>query len=439
MMRILRQVRWVIAVVTVASSAAAQAPGDTLTNAYEVAGIRVIHRRGASNDIVAANLYLLGGARQLTFANAGIEPLLLAASERGTGRYSREQLRRALARSGSSIVVEPEADWTVFGLRTTTTSFADVWPAFADRVAAPRLADDDVAVMRDLLLASLAQRRDSPDAWAEHLADSVAFSGHAYGVDPHGTERSVAALTGAQVRAYHREQVVKSRMLLVVVGNVPRARLDSLVTAGFAAVPAGGYQWSLPDTLPRRPASAHREARALPTNYLVGYAPGPRADHPDYNALRVASAVVSGSLFAEVRSRLGLTYAVAAPFRERAVSAVGLYVSTTDPDAALTAMRSEVAALGRLLVDAESLTPLVQQFITEFFLNAETNAEQASLLARSELYQGDWRRSANLMESLRAVTPADIQRVIRAYFRDVNFAYVGNPSRLSEASVLAWR
>jgi zinc protease len=435
------RLRWIACASALASPQPliAQDGGDSSTTSYQVAGVRVIHRRVASNEIVAANLYLLGGTRQITFADAGIEPFLLVSSERGTTRYSREDLRRALARTGSSVVVDADADWTVFGLRTTASGFADTWPAFADRLVSPRLADADVAAVRDQLLASLAQRRDSPDAWAEHLADSVAFAGHPYGVDPLGNARSVASLTSARLHAYHREQFVKSRMLLVVVGNVARPVLDSLITVSIGTLPAGDYRWVLPDTLPRRPGAVHREARALPTNYLVGYAPGPRADSPDYDALRVASAVVSGSLFSEVRSRLGLTYAVAAPFRERAVSAIGLYVSTTEPDAAMRAMRAEVTALQQRLVERESLTPVVQQFITEFFLEAETNAAQAGLLARSELYQGDWRRGSELMRSLRAVSPADIQRVLRTYLRDLSFAYVGDPSRLSDASVSAWR
>jgi zinc protease len=423
-----------------ASARQGRVPGaDTATASFEIAGIRVIHRRVSANEIVAANLYLLGGSRQITFANAGIEPLLLTASERGTARFSREALRQRLARTGSSIGVSAERDWTVFALRTTLAGFAETWPAFADRVVAPRLDAADVATVREQTLAALAQRKDSPDEWAEHLADSVAFAGHPYGVDPVGTEKSVASLTADGLRAYHRAHFTKSRLLLVVVGDVQRRTLDSLVNTTLGTLPAGDYRWTIPDTAPRRPTVGHREARALPTNYLIGYAPGPRADSPDFNALRIACAVLSGRLFAEVRSRQALTYAVSAPFVERAIGGVGLYVSTTDPVAALAAMRAEVNGLQQNSIDTESLTPLIQQFITEYFLDNETNAAQASFLARAELYQGNWRRGAALTNDLRAVTAADVRRVMQAYFRDINFAYVGNPAALPESAFRAWR
>jgi zinc protease len=224
-------------------------------------------------------------------------------------------------------------------------------------------------------------------------------------------------------------------MLLVIVGNVTREVIDTLVRRSFARLPAGTYKWTLPDTLPRRATTAYRENRMLPTNYLVGYAPGPKATDPDYEATRVACAILSGRLFAEVRSRQSLTYAVAAPFLERAVSGVGLYVSTTDPIAALNAMREEIRALQELTIDGESLAPLIQQFITEYFLGNETNAAQADFLARSELYLGDWRQGSGFSNKLRAVTPADIQRVARKYFRDINFAYVGDASRLPDRAI----
>lgn len=432
-------VRWIVRATALVLLAlpfgnAGQSQADATTTSYEVGGIRVIHRR-ASNEIVAANLYLLGGSRQVTFENAGIEPLILAASERGSARFTRDQLRSVQARTGANVVVNPERDWTLYGLRTTVAAFRESWAAFADRLVAPTLDDAGVAAERYQLISALGQLADSPDGWAEHLADSVAFQGHPYGIDPRGTIASVTALNAAALREYHRTQFVRSRILLVVVGNLERALVDSAITATLARLPAGSYRWTLPDTIPRRPSTVHRVSRPLPTNYLVGYAPGPRADDPDFEALRVASAILSGRLFAEVRSRQSLTYAVSAPFVERAVGAVGLYVSTTDPLAAVNAMRAEIGNLQDYRVDAGALTQLIQQFITEYFLSNETNAAQANFLARAQLYEGDWRRGNAFRNSLRSVTPDDVQRVMRRWYRDINFAYVGDPARLPIAAV----
>src|SRR3712207_9365111 len=60
-------------------------------------------------------------------------------------------------------------------------------------------------------------------------ADSLAFGGHPYALDPEGTDESLAALMVDQLRRYHAEQFVTSRMLLVVVGNVDRPTVERLV------------------------------------------------------------------------------------------------------------------------------------------------------------------------------------------------------------------
>jgi zinc protease len=406
-------------------------PGsDTATARFEVAGVRVILRRNTASDVVAANLYLLGGTQQLSSRTAGIETLLLAASERGTRRYSREALQRAMAHTGSVITIGPAEDWTLFSLRTLRPALDSSWAVFADRVVAPRLDSGDVEIVRAQLLAAARQRRDQPDAEVTHIADSLAFGGHPYALDPEGTEQSLAAMTVDQLRRYHAEQVVTSRMLLVVVGNVERPMVERLVRGTLGQLPAGRYTWTPPAVPPSRRAVAIVR-RDLPTNYILGYYTGPPANHADYAALRVAAAVLSGSLFSEIRSRRNLTYAVDAPFIERAIATGGVYVTTVSPDTTLALMRRELELLKAELLDRQALQRLVQRFITDYYLRNETNADQATALARAELYEGDYRAAGRLVDRLRDVTPEDVRRVARRYMRDFQFAYVGDPSRVS--------
>ena len=404
---------------------------DSLTTTYEIGGIRVIHRLTPANDVVAANVYLLGGVRQITDESAGIEPLLLEASDRGTREYAGGNVRSMLSRLGSSIVVDPETDWTMFGLRATRDGFDSTWSVMASRLMHPTLDSGQVKLVREQLLAAVRQRGDNPDALVSFIADSFAFSGHPYARSTLGTERSLARLTIGALRRYHDEQIVKSRMLVVIVGNIARGQVEKAITQTLAKLPTGNYRWTLPDTLPERGAGFAIESRPLPTNYILGYYLGPRAGSKDYQALRVAAAVLSGQLFAEIRSRRNLTYAVDAPFVERAIASGGLYVTTVSPDTTLALMRQQIMALQQGTIDREALERLVQQFITEYFLNNETNAEQANFLARAQLYRGDFRVADVFVDELREVSPEDVQRVARQYMRDVRFAYVGDSLRLS--------
>ena len=401
---------------------------EATTTDFLVDGVHVVLRQTTANDVVAANLYLLGGTRQLTPATQGIETMLLIASERGTRHFSKEALRGLTARLGSDIVIDPGVDWTMIGARSLRDTFDSTWMVLADRVTAPRLDSAEVERVREQILSDISTRRDSPDALVTALADSVTWQGHPYALEPFGTAESIGRITVADLRNYQRDQINTSRMLLVVVGNVDRARIEQLVHSTIGKQPTGNYRWTPPPTLATGTPSLTIAARGLPTNYLLGYYAGPPASSSDYPALRVAAAVLSGRLFSEIRSRRNLTYAVDAPFIERAASAGGLYVTTTAPETTLGLMRAEVSRLQADEIDPSGLERLVQQFITEYFLNNETNAAQADFIVRAVLYRGSALAADRFVDELRAVTPADVKRIARTYMRGVHFAYVGDPA-----------
>jgi zinc protease len=403
---------------------------DSLTEQFSVDGIPVILRRVTANNVVAANVYLLGGTRQLSRETQGIELLLLEASEQGTRRYPRETLRARMAAMGSAIGVSPGVDWTVLGLRSTVAHFDSTWAILADRLIAPRLDSADVERVRTQIATAVGQRDESPDALLEYLADSSAFDGHPYGLSPVGTPASMRSISRADLQAYQRAHTVRSRLFVVVVGNVSRAQVERLVRTTLGTLPAGDYTWSLPETPVIGTAGATFVNRRLPTNYLLGYFVGPPATSREYAAMRLASAVLAGRLFAEIRERLNLTYAVDAPFRERAIAVGGLYVTTTQPDYVLGIMQREMRALQQGTISQAGLDRLVQQFIVTYYLDNETNADQANLLARAALYQGDWRKANAFADDLRAVTPEDIRLVAVQHFRNVRWAFIGDALRV---------
>jgi zinc protease len=406
---------------------------SAVTMKFDVDGLPVILRRNPANEVIAANLYLLGGARQLTPANAGIEAMLLLASERGTRRYPGALARQLTANLGSSISVEANDDWSAIGLHAIRATFDSTWAILADRVMAPTLAPADVEIARAQMMADARQRTTQPDDAAEELADSLLYQRNPYAIDVTGTPTSLASITIPQLRAYHDEQFVTSRMLLVVVGNVERADVERLVRGTIATLPRGSYKWTAPPPTVSTGRALAIENRSIPTNYVLGYVPGPVATNRDYVALRVATAVLSGRLYTEVRSRRNLSYDVESQFLERAQGVGGLYVTTVDPNAVLRIMRRELSTLQTETVDPEGLKRLEQQFITEYYLKNETNADQANVLARAEVFAGDYRAADRFMDDLQRVTPADVRRVARQYLRDFRFAYVGDASKLDRS------
>lgn len=418
-----------------ALGAPATAQSDTATTAFDVNGLTVILRRNTSNDVVAANVYLLGGAQQLSPATQGIELMLLRATEFGTKRFPGDLGRQVMARLGSVATISPAEDWTVFGFTGIRSTFDSTWAVFADRLVAPTLDSTQVELVRARMLTAARAAANSPDPVVNQLADSLTFIGHPYGFSPDGNEATLQSITLGQLRNYQATQMVTSRMLLVVVGNVDRANLEQLVRGTLGQMPHGNYSWSPPRQPPKLGRGLVVREAQLPTNYLLGFYAGPSARDPDYPALRLATAILSGRFFTEIRSRRNLSYEVDAPFLDRAIATGGVYVTTVDPNQTLQLMRIEIDRLKGELIDPRGLERLVQQFITDYFLKNETNGDQATFLARAQIYLGDYRAANRFVDDLRRVRPDDIQRVARLYMRDFRFAYLGKSDALSRALI----
>jgi zinc protease len=323
----------------------------------------------------------------------------------------------------------------MFGIRSSAEVFDSTWAIFADRVVHPTLAKSEISVVKAQYLSGIRQRRDDPDALADVLADSITFVGHPYAVSVGGNEKSIQAIDSAALRDYQRTQFVTSRMLLVVVGNIDRAHIERLVNKSIGQLPRGNYSWTAPPRVPESQTAVVIARRQLPTNYILGYYSGPLAKGEDYQALRVATSVLTGRMFAEIRTRQNLTYDVHAPFVDRAATVGGLYVTTASPDTALKLMRAAIVDLQQGMLDPAGLKQLEEQFITEYFLDNETNAAQADFLARSQLYGGDYREADRFVDELKSVTPEAVQRVARKYMKGFRFAYIGDPAKLNPRTI----
>lgn len=405
-------------------TATSGADADTVTTKYEVSGVRVIQRITDRNDIVSVRLYLLGGSRQLKHGNEGIEALLM--------RTSQIERANALAAAGAHSILEVGRDWTVTGFLTLRRSLTSAWNAWVVGVTAPELSGAAVGQARGEMLSEARRRYGDPDARVETLAWQNLFRNHPYRFDPYGTVQSISGLWGTQLRRYAHDQMVKSRMLVIVVGNVAQDSVRSLVAGTLGKLPAGSYTWTLPPPVQARPNTWAFEDRSLPTNYILGYIVGPPPTNPEYFAFEVATNLLSGRLRDVIRTQHSLSYAVYASFQEDAIPTAAVYATSADPAKVFSLMIDQVEWLQSLSqVPGWALNHYLDQFVLDQLTQNLTNDAQAEALARAELYFGDYRLADRYVAGLRHVQPKDIRKVAIDYMRAMQLGYLGNTSLMS--------
>ena len=148
--------------------------------------------------------------------------------------------------------------------------------------------------------------------------------------------------------------------------------------------------------------------------------------------MRVASAILRDRVFEEVRIKRNLSYAPDAFLRSQGANVGGIYVTAVDANQAVQLMLAEIARLQNNPIDNDDVKAIVAQSLTNYYLGQETNAAQAGELAQYELIGGGWRDSVVFIERLRAVTPADVQRVAQKYMRNIRFVVLGDPKSIDK-------
>ena len=393
-----------------------------------VDGVRVIHKRTPSNAVVQLSVLIDGGSAGHSDAQAAAESVALeAATDGGPAGMARSDYKAWLDARGASIGADAGLDYHVVSVSAVRPYLHDVWALASRTLQKPAFDAANLELIRERRMASFRSELDDPDDALRLLARRAFFVGHPYATRPVGTPEAVGLLDVDALRAAWSGLWVRSRLTVVVVGDLDEREVDAEVSAAFAALPegAGFSRPSVPPVTPRPAAVNVVERSDMPTNYVLGLFPIPSSTEPDYPAIQIGLAILSDKLFEEVRTKRNLTYAVAAGSTARRASQGSLYVTTTDPVATLAVMQQTVTALIEQPLTDKELRDHVEAWLTEYYMNSQSNAEIASLLGAWEL-TGTGREQADThIEALRALTPAQVSTALGRWLRGVQFTVLG--------------
>lgn len=385
-------------------------------------GLTLLVREEPGAAVVAASLQVRAGAGAETRETAGITNLLQRVMVRGTVKRSAAELDEALEEIGGSLSASGDVDVGEIRGEALGRYWAPLLGLLAEIAREPRLAPDEVARERRLILSQIRARADAPFS-----ATLDALLGELYGAHPYawpgpGLETSVARLAEPAVVARYRELYRPERLVLAVSGAVRADPVVRAVTRLFATMPRGGE--TSDDALPApTPSGARRVLRrpAQQAQVVVGYLAPPVGD-PDHAPLRVLAAALgggmSGRLFVELRDKRGLAYSLGAmvPFR-RGPGFLVTYLGTA-PENLATAEGGVLGELDRIRAGAvkdDELARAKAYLQGTLAMERRTNARHAWSLAFFEAIGAGWDFPERYARALEAVTAADVARVARRY------------------------
>ena len=401
-------------------------PGVKMTTLEN--GLTIIVHEDRSAPVVSAQAWCMAGSiHEGKWLGAGMSHVLEHMLFKGTTSRAGSRIDQEVQEAGGYMNAYTSFDRTVYHIEVPNTGAKIAIDILCDIMQNATLPPEEMEKEKQVIVREMDMNVDDPGRRASRRLFETAYTKSPYRFTIIGYPDIFHELKPADIRAYYEEKYAPNNVFYVVVGDVKSQEVVDQIQSAYAKTKARALP---PIVLPNEPRqTAPREIIEeapieLGYSYLAWHIP--EISHPDIPVLDVLAAVLghgrSCRLYQEVREK-GLVHSVDA--WTYSPGAPGLFgvSATVDPDkfqAASQAILTAIDTMKTAAVPPEEVGKAVKQFISGTLSTRKTMQGQAQDLGSSWLSANDLNFSERYLAAVKSVTPADLQRVARAYLTAEN-------------------
>jgi zinc protease len=398
-----------------------------------VNGVKVVVQP-SGNEIVEIITVFKGGVQNYPADKAGIESLAITAlSECGTKNDSKNSFKDKLDKISAEVGGSAGMDYSSVTLNCIKSDLDQAWPLYVDAITVPIFDTTEFSRIKQDAISGLKSQASRPDFAISKMAKETAFKGKDYAKSPTGEEETVSQLTAAETKAYYSSILTRSRMLIVIVGELDRSAIEQKVKQLTENIPAGKeIKLNRYSYTPSKNTFTDQK-RDVATNYIQGVTSGAQPGTSDFNAFVIAMRIFYNRQFLEVRTNNGLSYAPQTRFNPGLSPYTSIQVTTTNPDKYIGVMDNLLAKTHGNGFTPDEVKDTKTVYVTGFYYQMETNSAQAASLVANEVLFNDWHRSLRINEDMKKVSLDDVNKAFNKYVKDITWVYQGDTSKVSPA------
>jgi zinc protease len=387
-------------------------------------GCKVILRPTPGKDILSIVAAVNWGGRDDQPDQAGLTNLMAGLLIKGTETRTAFEIAETLESVGASI--DSFCTHDAFGMETQSAS--EDWEVsldvLGDCLFESVFRNDEFDKERAMVQAGIRRSEDDKFGFTYKKCMEVFHRGHPYGTPSNGDIETVGLLQRAAVRELHTRVARPEQMLLIAVGNVPEAEFLAAVEKRFST-DTSGAELKRRDIV-RSPALGLGETLIMRKDseqaFIVVAYPAPPVGDDAGAALRLACGILgegmSARLFARLRDRDHLAYAVGASMAVRALAShVVLFIGTgpaTQEKARQGLLREAAALLTEPPTDAE-IDRARRYILGKHLIGRQTNSALAHSMMAGELNGLGWKWGETFPERMAAATAAQALATVEQY------------------------
>ena len=380
----------------------------------------------SGNEIVVIQAIIKGGVQNYPADKAGIESLAMTGlTECGTTNDDKNSYKNKLDKISAQVYGGTRMDFATFSLNCIKGDFETAWPLYTDAMISPRFDAKEFARIKQDAINNIRASESDPDNAVNKMARQTAFAGKDYAKEPQGTIETVTKLTPEETKKYWQSIFTRSKMVIVVVGDLDKAEIEKKVKDFLSKVPAGSPFKLKEESYSPSANSFNPKERENATNYIQGITGAPLPGTPDYNAFVLAMRIFATRHFIEIRSKNGLSYAPGSWFSQGKTPYANFFVTTTQPDKYIAVARNLIDKVKKDGFTEEELKNEKTGYLTGLYYRQETNEEQAAALATNEVVHNNWKRAVEIKDEINKVTLQDANNAFTKYITNITWVYQG--------------
>ena len=396
--------------------------------------LRVLTSTMAHTQSVSMVICVGAGSRYESDELAGVSHFIEHLPFKGTESWpTARAVSEAIEGVGGVMNASTDREMTVFWCKVALLHYKTAFAVLMDMVLHSRLDPEDVEKEREVIQEELRMTYDQPAYRVDLLIDEAMWPDQAMGRDVGGTPETVAEIKQKDIREYMHQQYNPANTVVAVAGNVTHEEVvDMLAETTRNWKPLESLDWEPATDNVDGPLVKVERRHSDQTHLCLGV-PGLSLTHPDRYAFNLMNTILgdgmSSRLFLNLREEQGLAYDVhssSSNYRDTGALVVYCGVEPSKTNDAVKTIVKEFQGMHQAPSEQE-LNKAREYTKGGLLLRMEDTRAVASWLGAQELLQDSVRTPQEVVESLDAVTPADIARVAEKFLNDekMRLAVVG--------------
>lgn len=284
----------------------------------KINGIDVIAYPTGVQDVVTFKASLPAGDAFAGAGNVAVPTLTGMLLDQGTTKQDKFAIAEKLESVGATIEFNVDTQMAEVSAKCLKKDAALVIALIAEQLRTPALSAEEFEKAKKQFAGQLQrQLEDTGFRAADAFTRAVYPAGHPnHNPSPDELLAAISSAKLEDVVAFHKKHYGPDHLTLVVVGDLDLPKIQAEIAQSFAGW-TGGVA-IVPPTRAVATDVAKEQLISMPdkpsVTVILGQASGLRYNNPDYQALRVATAIFgsgfTGRLMANVRDKEGLTYGI---------------------------------------------------------------------------------------------------------------------------------